>query len=130
MKGFKKAIIFFKDMLLRGHHLLCIRNFKGKGYSPEFVRNYYEVLERLPKEKIKIVNSVDNICGKCPHNKGICEKREDSEIKIMQSDDKLIKAANIDLDKEYLYEDLKEMVRHIKARDFCGDCEWKKECTD
>jgi hypothetical protein len=117
-------------MILRGHHLLCIRNFKGKGYSPEFVRNYYKVLERLSKEKIKIVNSVDTICGKCPHNEGICVKKEDSEIKIRQSDDRLIKAANIDLDKEYLYEDLKEMVKHIKAKDFCGDCEWKGMCTN
>lgn len=117
-------------MILRGHHLLCIRNFKGKGYSEEFIRNFYSVLERLPKEKIKIVNSVDVICGKCPHNKGICKKEEDSEIKTKQKDDRLIKAANIDLNKKYLYEDLKELVKHIKARDFCDDCEWKDECAD
>ncbi|MAE42479.1 hypothetical protein CMO93_01800 [Candidatus Woesearchaeota archaeon] len=130
MKEFKKAIIFFKDMLLRAHHLLCIRNFKGKGYSPEFVRNYYEVLGRLTKANIKIVNSVDVICEKCPHNKGVCKKEKDSEMKTRKFDDRLIKTANIDLDEEYLYEDLKELVKHIKARDFCNDCEWKSLCTD
>ena len=118
-------------MILRAHHLLCIRNFKGKGYSPEFVDNFYRVIKRLPEEEIRIVDSIDVICEKCPHNsKGICKKKKDSERKTRQMDDRLIKSANIDTGKEYSYSGLRELVKNIKARDFCSNCEWKEDCKD
>lgn len=116
-------------MILRAHHLLCIRNFKGKGYSQEFVDNFYSVIERLHKEKIKIVNSVDAVCEKCPHYKeGMCRKKRDSQEKVTLLDNSVIKAAKINLTNEYSYSELKELVKDIKASRFCKDCEWKVFC--
>jgi len=118
-------------MNIRAHHLLCIRNFKGKGYNKEFIHNFYFVLKKLPREKIKIVNSVDAICEKCPHNDdGVCKKRNDSERKTRRMDNRLIKIAKISLEKEYLYSKLKDLVKNIKAKDFCKDCEWKDFCEN
>ena len=118
-------------MIIRAHHLLCIRNFKGKGYSQEFIRNFYGVIKRLPKEKIMVTNSVDDLCEKCPHNcKGVCKKKKDSERKTRRMDNRLIMRANIDLNKEYLYDELRRLVKDIKAKDFCIDCEWKEDCKE
>lgn len=118
-------------MNIRAHHLLCIRNFKGNGYSKEFVDNFYKVLERLPEERIKIVNSVDVICEKCPHNKkGICKKKKDSEKKARELDGSIINAASINLDEEYSYNKLQKLIRNIHVKDFCKDCEWKDYCQN
>ncbi len=116
-------------MILRAHHLLCIRNFKGKGYSQEFIDNFYSIIGRLRKEKIKIVNSVDAVCEKCPHNnEGMCRKKRDSQEKVTLLDNSVIKAAKINLTNEYSYSELKELVNDIKASRFCKDCEWKVFC--
>lgn len=49
---------------LRGHHLLCILNWKGHGYTPEFTRNYDVLVERLINERapIRIIKGPDDIC--------------------------------------------------------------------
>lgn len=118
-------------MILRAHHLLCIRNFKGRGYSQEFVDNFYKILERLPEERIKIVNSVDVICKKCPHNKrGVCKKKKDSEKNARKLDNSIINAASINLNEEYLYNKLRRLIKNIHVRNFCGDCEWKNYCQN
>ena len=49
---------------LRPHHLLCMLTFVGKGYSPEFVANFEEIVKRVAKEKIvQIVEGPDDICA-------------------------------------------------------------------
>jgi|SRR3989339_1912396 len=118
-------------MNIRAHHLLCIRNFKGRGYSEDFIENFYNVLKKLPKENIKIANYVDVICEKCPHNKkGVCKKKEDSEEKTKGLDDSIINAASISLDNEYSYKELQGLIKNIHVRDYCRDCEWKRYCDN
>jgi hypothetical protein len=56
---------------LRPHHLLCIRNFIGKGYSKDFVDNMKSLintLEENPNQKVLIKSGLDDICKKCPEN--------------------------------------------------------------
>jgi uncharacterized protein len=49
---------------LRPHHLLCMLTFVGKGYSPEFVANFEEIIKRVAEEKIvQIVDGPDDICA-------------------------------------------------------------------
>jgi hypothetical protein len=116
-------------MRIRAHHLLCARNFSGKGYSPEFVSNFFHVLRKLPDEKIEVINSVDVICNKCPHNKrGKCQKKRDSVKRVKQLDNAVIKTAKIDMNKRYSYQTLKKLVKEVKTKDFCKDCEWKCYC--
>lgn len=47
------------------HHLLCALTFVGKGYTPAFIRNFEEVLERLQKDgaMVEIVDGPDDICA-------------------------------------------------------------------
>lgn len=49
---------------LRGHHLLCLMTYVGKGYSPGFVAGMDEVVSRLnagvPAE---IISGPDDICA-------------------------------------------------------------------
>lgn len=49
---------------LRGHHLLCMLTYIGKGYSPAFVENYDTIAERLSEgEDILLVDGPDDICA-------------------------------------------------------------------
>lgn len=49
---------------LRPHHLLCMLTYIGKGYSPDFVRNYDAIAVRISDgEALDIVEGPDDICG-------------------------------------------------------------------
>ncbi len=49
---------------LRGHHLLCMLTYVGKGYSSAFVENYDRIAGRLSKgEDILLVDGPDDICA-------------------------------------------------------------------
>ena len=51
-------------MDIRAHHLVCMRYFKGKGYSKEFISNFYKVINKLKNNQtIRIVNHPDIICS-------------------------------------------------------------------
>ena len=48
---------------LRGHHLLCILTFVGKGYTPKFIKNMKYIVRKIGEgEAIKIVWGPDDIC--------------------------------------------------------------------
>lgn len=51
-------------VFLRGHHLLCILNWKGCGYTPEFTRNYDALVARIMSDgtPIQIIKGPDDIC--------------------------------------------------------------------
>lgn len=56
---------------LRGHHLLCLLGYRGKGYSEGFCRNMTEVYETLrtrPDTPIEIVEGPDDICRAFPED--------------------------------------------------------------
>lgn len=49
---------------LRGHHLLCLLTFVGKGYTPAFTANYRRIVARLNAgEDVELVDGPDDICG-------------------------------------------------------------------
>lgn len=58
---------------LRPHHGLCIRHFRGMGYSEAFVENMSRVIEGLrgdPQQEILLCAGPDALCGACPHRRG------------------------------------------------------------
>lgn len=90
---------------LRPHHLLCIRGFRGKGYSEAFIRNMSEIVANLNEAagqtdateyredygltsnpacrgdsslNVMIVFGADDICRCCPHltDEGVCDQDE------------------------------------------------------
>jgi hypothetical protein len=68
-------------VLLRPHHLLCLRFFEGKGYSTAFVNNTRAVLSRLEKDgRFTVVSGPDALCAACPHLAGgVCSQREKTD---------------------------------------------------
>ncbi|WP_297630362.1 DUF1284 domain-containing protein [uncultured Clostridium sp.] len=117
---------------LRPHHILCIQNYKGKGYSDEFTYNMEKVIEKLKVEdKVKIIFKEDDICHKCPNKK---EKDECiTTDKVKEIDKKVIKYFHIE-EKIYVYSKLNKEIRininEEMKKDICGCCEWyiKKVC--
>ena len=119
-------------MNIRAHHLLCMKYFKGKGYSKEFVSNFDEVIKKLEDNPvIKVINYPDIICGSCFHNLGgKCIKKPNSENKVRKKDDTIMNYLGISLNQEMRAEDVKSLVdlRLDKLRETCKDCEWLKYC--
>ena len=122
-------------MNIRGHHLLCMRYFKGKGYNKRFVNNFSRVIKRLKKNPpIRIVNYPDDICSCCPHNLGNrCSKKgKDSEEKVKKKDDIIIKYLGLKSNQRARIKNVMNIVslRLNKLRRICRECEWKEYCKD
>ena len=61
---------------LRPHHLLCIQNYRGHGYSEAFQQRMKAILDVLrqspgsglpPIPRIRIAEGADDLCAACPH---------------------------------------------------------------
>lgn len=117
---------------LRPHHLLCIKNFIGEGYSTEFVENMYSViriLEGNPDEMIRIKVDLDDICSKCPENKNnFCS----SEEKVSMLDKKAMENLDIHHGDEISWSDIKAKVSKVitpeKFEQICSNCSWYYIC--
>lgn len=49
---------------LRGHHLLCMLTYVGRGYTPAFTANFNAIAARLSEgEDILLVDGPDDICA-------------------------------------------------------------------
>lgn len=119
----------------RPHHFLCTLCFQGKGYSPEFVRNYKHILEQLSDDtKITIVQETDSICSPCPHKR---ESKCVSQEKIELLDTQHAKALQLDLKNkdnnlslELTWKQAKNLIKKNmtleKFHKICAPCEWKK----
>lgn len=61
---------------LRGHHLICLLSFVGKGYGRAFVENFVGVAKEISagQNNIQIVDCADDIC-RAP-NKEPCRQAE------------------------------------------------------
>src|SRR3989338_10122876 len=117
-------------MTIRAHHLLCMRYFNGKGYSKEFVSNFYTVLSELKNNPaIKIVNSPDVICSSCPHNiKGRCVKKgPDFENEVKEKDALVIAILGLRLEQKISFKEATMIVssKLPDVKEVCKECEWK-----
>jgi hypothetical protein len=82
-------------MKLRGHHLLCILGFRGRGYSAQHVANMAALVEQLrslPLLPVQVIDSPDDICSHCPYlEKGACaQKGASSELRVASRDLRLL----------------------------------------
>ena len=118
-------------MDLRAHHLLCMRYFKGKGYSKGFVSNFRKVLKRLKKERFVLVDYPDAICKACPHLIGErCAKKPGSERKVKGKDDKFLRIMGLKSRKQIYLIEAERLVslKLERLRKTCKHCEWKDWC--
>ncbi len=119
-----------KDTInLRPHHLLCILNFVGMGYSPHFVRIIKDVKRKLEEDLvyIRIVEGQDDVCTSCP-NARACE----SLRYIQLLDDKVIKAADLRYGAVYTAGELLALIERTITPDLlmiiCRECAFYVQC--
>lgn len=119
---------------LRPHHILCMKFYKGKGYSEDFVDNMDKITGLLKSKPDSIINlkaGCDILCSCCPHktNEDGCESGQ----KVEFLDSAVITSFNLTDGKTYKYGELKELVDKTLTpsmlENICGDCEWYKMGT-
>lgn len=118
-------------MKLRAHHLLCLPNFIGEGYSNAFSANMAARKAQLKAEgAFTLVSGADEICAACPHRRGgDCESRE----KVARYDAALAGLLGLEAGRTYDAAALEERVRSEifaagRLGEICGDCEWFSLC--
>ncbi len=114
---------------IRGHHLLCLQFFEGKGYSERFVNNMKNVVKRLRRgERIKIVRGKDDICSFCPHlNNGECTLDE----KVYKKDKSVLKLFHLNSGDIVSWDRVVDIFKSLSKKDFlniCKECLWKDIC--
>ena len=120
-------------LLLRGHHLLCLKGFQGYGYDEAFTQNMTEInLKRKhPQTTVSLTDSSDDICKSCPNLvDGLCRDEKNNE-KITEMDRQVLK--RLEYKTEYnskeLFDKIDEMFnsRESVSR-ICFNCLWHKKC--
>jgi hypothetical protein len=120
------------SITFRPHHFLCALCFQGKGYSPEFINNFSQIMHLLNSAcgddiVIDVVEYTDSICAPCPSKR---EKRCVSQKKILRLD-----RAHADIlqikegDKITWATAKKRIAEHMTLEKFhaaCAPCAWKK----
>ena len=116
-------------MKLRGHHLICLQFFKGKGYSKIFVENAKKIVEYWEKNPAETVNHADDICGFCSFLKnGRCDKYKEE---IEKNDELALKLLGLNIGdkvrKSFVKKKMLKILNGWKEK-ACKNCEWKKLC--
>ena len=120
-------------LVLRGHHLLCLKGFQGYGYSEDFVENMTEINQARKRENttVTLTDSPDDICKCCPNLKdNLCENHSQNE-RIVQMDKEVLK--RLDTSKEYPAAELFEKIDGIfnskeSVCEICFNCSWHEKC--
>ena len=120
-------------LILRGHHLLCLKGFQGYGYDENFTKNMTDVnsKRKLTNTTISLTNSPDDICKACPNLKNdLCEDTFQNE-KIIAMDNEVLK--KIDISKEYNSVELFKKIDEIfdtkqSVAEICFNCMWHEKC--
>jgi len=130
MKSSRKA-----SMRLRGHHLICLHFFKGKGYNLDFIRNLARIMEKAKEgETVEISAGPDDVCLFCPHLKGRkCSYRENAEAEIKAMDKTALALLGVNPGTVVRWQAIEEKIPAIFdkwAAKYCSDCDWRKVCEE
>lgn len=118
---------------IRPHHGMCIGQFKGYGYSEDFVRNMTEItgeLKRYPDIQIRLVCGGDSICASCPHlQSGNCTSGQ----KVMEYDRMVLKLCELSENQILTWREFKGLVMtnilaENKLKQVCTNCSWLSIC--
>lgn len=120
-------------LILRGHHLLCLKGFQGYGYDEKFTQNMTDInsQRKLEKTRITLTSSPDDICRACPNLKdGLCKNHVQNE-RIISMDKEVLK--KLDAINEYDSIELFNRIDKIfdsmeSVSKICFDCNWSEKC--
>lgn len=123
-----------KALLLRPHHGLCIQNFRGKGYSPEFVREMARIvalLEENPAQLITLHAGADVVCKACPHR--TADWGCDSGQKVLSYDERCLSLCGLRDGDTLPWEEYRDLLRQAvvlpkRYREVCQNCQWIGIC--
>ncbi len=125
-------------ILLRPHHLLCLKGYKGLNYSKSSIKNWNSIsnyLEKYPETDILIVNAKDDLCKKCPAAKFNLKSRCIS-YSVNNIDNKVKDLLQISENCMYKFSEIKtkliKVITAQKQEELCHDCAWWKKglCRD
>lgn len=117
-------------MRIRGHHLLCLLAFRGKGYDPVFTEVLHHVIFALslnPEMIIEIGKEADIVCGACPkRSKDQCLSEGINHPVIM--DQAILICLDINPGDRLTWKSLKARIRKIGVENLvfrvCSGCSW------
>lgn len=118
---------------IRGHTLLCLQGFKGKGYSETFVakmKGIHEELFNEPERSVEIVVGPDDICSACPHlGEGGCTlDGADAESDVKRKDDEVAALLGIYPGRGYRWEEVLDRISGRMSpavlKNMCSKCRW------
>ncbi|MBQ9159816.1 MAG: DUF1284 domain-containing protein [Methanobrevibacter sp.] len=120
-------------LILRGHHLLCLKGFQGYGYDEDFTENMSDInsKRKLKNTTVLITNTPDDICKACPNLKNdLCENTAQNERIISMDNEVLTK---LDISKGYNSIELFEKIDEIfdskeSVSKICFNCMWHDKC--
>lgn len=119
-------------MKLRPHHLLCINNYVGKGYSEDFTANMDKTVAGLKNGcEFTLVNGPDDLCAHCPFCGGECKTKEKTD----RYDKTVTDVLGLEYGKTYKYAGSvekanREIIKSGKFDAVCPDCEWFSLCKN
>ena len=120
-------------LILRGHHLLCLKGFQGYGYDENFVENMIKVnsMRKLDSTTVSLTNHEDDICKSCPNLKDNLCGNPGNNDRIRKMDDEVLK--KLDPEREYDSVELFEKIDEIfnteeSVSKICFNCIWHEQC--
>lgn len=121
---------------IRGHHLLCVLTFAGRGYSRKFERDFKAIVRRMRKnEMMQIVDQPDEICRSVKDCEGshCYEPRIDLRDQLALADISAVLRRNLKVGDEIAPADLltakvRAAFRRNEIRKGCFDCQWRDLC--
>lgn len=119
-------------LTFRPHHFLCTLCFQGKGYSPNFIRNYKKIAKTLNEPEgdnipiLVVGDTTDAICAPCPNKRDLLCKTQET---ITQLDEAHAAALQLSVGEVLTWGEAKQKIKqHIPLATFhkiCEPCSWK-----
>ena len=133
----RRNLLYFKMSgipKLRGHHLICLHFFNGRGYNREFVENLRNTLKKAEGSGAEISSGADDVCLKCPYLKGgKCLSDEHSNDEIMEMDKFALNLLGETSGAEIKWHIIKEKIPEIFTlwlERYCKKCLWENACKE
>ena len=119
---------------LRGHHLICLHFFNGKGYNREFTENLRCVLEKAENLGVEVSVGADDVCMECPYMRDKkCCSEDHSNQEIIEMDEFALKLLKEASDSKLGWNALKEKIPaifHLWLERYCKRCCWTNACEE
>lgn len=117
----------------RGHHLICLNYYEGKGYNEEYVANLSNLVQLANSgEKVKVVEGGDDVCSCCPYLiDNNCEHKPESESSIKTLDKMALSALKLKIGDEVYWANINKAVSKFEKEffvKFCNGCDWIELC--